>query len=86
MGRSTAEAKAAVSRFDVGEGLNSPARHLLSRRCAGTVKNASAEMVWSHFRALQIFLFTLILMYCTAREVIRAVGAPAVRKMFSGPL
>jgi hypothetical protein len=45
-----------------------------------------AEMVWSHFWALQIFLFTLILMYCTAREVIRAVGAHAVRKMFFGPL
>lgn len=45
-----------------------------------------AEMVWPHFWGLQIFLFTLILMYCTAREVIRAVGADEVRRMFFGPL
>ena len=45
-----------------------------------------AEMVWPHFWAIQIFLFTLILMYCTAREVIRAVGADKVRRMFFGPL
>ena len=45
-----------------------------------------AEIVWPHFWAIQIFLLTLILMYCTAREVIRAVGAGEVRKMFFGPL
>jgi hypothetical protein len=45
-----------------------------------------AEIVWPHFWAIQIFLFTLILMYCTAREVIRAIGADKVRKLFFGPL
>ena len=44
------------------------------------------EIVWPHFWAIQIFLFTLILMYCTAREVIRAIGADKVRKLFFGPL
>ena len=45
-----------------------------------------AEIVWPRFWAIQIFLFTLILMYCAAREVIRAVGAQEVKKMFFGPL
>jgi hypothetical protein len=45
-----------------------------------------AEMVWPHFWALQIFLVVLILMYCTMREVIRALGADKVRQMFFGPL
>ncbi|MFI4932750.1 MAG: hypothetical protein ACHP83_21090 [Burkholderiales bacterium] len=44
------------------------------------------EIVWPHFWAIQIFVFTLILMYCTAREVIRAIGADKVRKLFFGPL
>ena len=60
-----------------------------SRDAGGVVagnQKLLAEMVWPHFWALQIFLFTLILMYCTAREVIRAVGAGEVRRMFFGPL
>jgi hypothetical protein len=44
-----------------------------------------AEMVWPHFWAIQIFLAVLILMYCTIREVIRALGADKVRRMFFGP-
>jgi chromate transport protein ChrA len=43
-----------------------------------------AEIVWPHYWAIQILLFVLILMYCTMREVIRAIGADKVRKMFFG--
>jgi len=45
-----------------------------------------AEIVWPHFWAIQIFLVVLILMYCTMREVIRAIGGDKVRQMFFGPL
>jgi hypothetical protein len=45
-----------------------------------------AEMVWPHFWAIQIFLATLILMYCTMREFVRVIGGDKVRRMFFGPL
>jgi hypothetical protein len=45
-----------------------------------------AEIVWPHFWALQIMLLILILMYCTMRELARAIGAERVRRMFFGPL
>jgi len=44
-----------------------------------------AEIVWPHFWAIQIFLVVLILMYCTMREVIRAIGGDRVRQIFFGP-
>lgn len=43
------------------------------------------QIVWPHFWAIQIFLSVLILMYCTMRELIRAIGADKVREMFFGP-
>ncbi len=43
-----------------------------------------AEMVWSHFWALQIILAVLVLAYCTMRELIRVLGAQRVRQMFFG--
>ena len=45
-----------------------------------------AEMVWAHFWAVQLLLMTLILMYCTATEVIRVVGADKMHRMFFGPM
>jgi len=45
-----------------------------------------AEMVWPHFWATQIFLVTLILMYCTMRELVRVIGAEKMRRLFFGPL
>jgi hypothetical protein len=44
-----------------------------------------AEIVWPHFWAIQILLVLLILMYCTIREVVRAIGVDNVRTMFFGP-
>ena len=45
-----------------------------------------AEIVWPHFWAIQMFLVVVILMYCTMREVVRAIGGDKVRRMFFGPL
>src|SRR5262245_40184661 len=44
-----------------------------------------AEIVWPHFWAVQIILFVLILMYCTARELVRVIGRDTVLRMFFGP-
>lgn len=45
-----------------------------------------AEMIWPHFWAIQILLFVLILMYCTARELVRVIGREKVLRTFFGPL
>ena len=45
-----------------------------------------AQIVWSHFWAVQIILFVLILMYCTGRELVRVIGREKVRRLFFGPL
>jgi hypothetical protein len=38
-----------------------------------------SEIIWPHFWAVQIFLFVLILVYCTLHELRRVIGrAPAV--------
>ena len=43
-----------------------------------------AEMVWSHFWAIQILLVVLILMYCTMHELVRVLGRDKVCEMFFG--
>jgi hypothetical protein len=45
-----------------------------------------AEIVWAHFLAIEIILFVLILIYCTAREVVRVIGRDKVVRMFFGPM
>jgi hypothetical protein len=45
-----------------------------------------AEMIWPHFWAIQILLFVLILMYCTARELVRVIGRDKVKRIFFGPM
>jgi hypothetical protein len=44
-----------------------------------------AEIVWPHFWAIQIVLLVLILMYCTARELVRVIGKDRTRLIFFGP-
>jgi len=41
--------------------------------------------VWPHFWAVQILLFVLILMYCTAHELVRAIGKEKALRLFFGP-
>lgn len=45
-----------------------------------------AEIVWPHFWGIQIFLVVLILIYCTACELVRAIGKDKLRQIFLGPL
>ena len=45
-----------------------------------------AEMVWPHFWAIQIILFVLIVMYCTAHELVRVIGKEKVLRIFFGPM
>jgi hypothetical protein len=45
-----------------------------------------AEIVWPHFWAVQIILFILILVYCTARELARVIGRQKMLRLFFGPL
>jgi len=44
-----------------------------------------AEIVWPHFWATQLLLVVIIFIYCTMRELIRAIGPSKVREMFFGP-
>jgi hypothetical protein len=45
-----------------------------------------AEIVWAHFLAIEIILLLLILMYCTARELVRVIGRDKAVRMFFGPM
>ena len=44
-----------------------------------------AEIVWPHYWAVQIILFILILVYCTARELARVIGRQKMLRLFFGP-
>jgi len=44
-----------------------------------------AQMVWPHFWAVEILLLVLILMYCTARELVRVIGRKKALRLFFGP-
>jgi hypothetical protein len=44
------------------------------------------EIVWPHFWAVQIILFLLILVYCTARELVRVIGRQKMIRLFFGPM
>src|SRR5215470_3769057 len=51
---------------------------------AGNEKLLS-EIVWPHYWAVEIVLFILILVYCTARELARAIGEDKMLRLFFGP-
>ena len=59
-----------------------------SREAGGIVAGSEkqlAEMVWPHFWAVEIVLFLLILVYCTARELGRVIGKEKMLRLFFGP-
>ena len=59
-----------------------------SRHAGGIVagnKKLLAEMVWPHYWAVQIILLILILVYCTARELVRVIGSKKMLRLFFGP-
>jgi hypothetical protein len=45
-----------------------------------------ADIVWPHFWAEEIILFLLILVYCTARELVRIIGKEKMQRLFFGPM
>jgi hypothetical protein len=45
-----------------------------------------ADIVWPHFWAEEIILFLLILVYCTARELVRVIGKEKMQRLFFGPM
>ncbi|HEY7318735.1 MAG TPA: hypothetical protein VIE89_14255 [Candidatus Binatia bacterium] len=60
-----------------------------SRHAGGIVAGSEkqlAEMVWPHFWAVEIVLFLLILVYCTARELARVIGKEKMMRLFFGPM
>jgi hypothetical protein len=59
-----------------------------SRQAGGFVagnQKLLAEMVWPHFWAAQIIVFLLILVYCTAHELVRVIGKEKMVRLFFGP-
>jgi len=43
-----------------------------------------AALNWAHFWLVQLWLAVLFLVYCSARELVRKIGAKTVRAMFLG--
>jgi hypothetical protein len=59
-----------------------------SRQAGGLVagnEKLLAEIVWPHYWAVQLILFILILVYCTARELVRVIGRDKMLRLFFGP-
>jgi len=44
------------------------------------------ELIWPHFWAVQLWMAVLFLLYCTLRELTRALGGKRMRALFLGPL
>jgi hypothetical protein len=44
------------------------------------------HVVWPHFWAVQLWLTVLFLVYCTLRELVRALGRERVMAIFFGPV
>ena len=44
------------------------------------------EIVWPHYCAVEIILFLLIVVYCTARELVRVIGKEKMLRLFFGPM
>ena len=59
-----------------------------SRQAGGVVagnEKLLSEIVWPHYWAVEIVLFILILVYCTARELVRVIGKEKMLRLFLGP-
>ena len=59
-----------------------------SRQAGGLVAGNGkllSEIVWAHYLAVEIVLFILILVYCTARELVRVIGKEKMLRLFFGP-
>jgi hypothetical protein len=52
---------------------------------AGNEKLLS-ELVWPHFWAIEIILCILMLVYCTAHELVHVIGKQRMLQLFFGPM
>src|SRR3954447_7427670 len=60
-----------------------------SRQAGGLVagnEKLLAEIVWPHYWAVQLILFLVILVYCTAHELVRVIGKEKMLRLFFGPM
>jgi hypothetical protein len=60
-----------------------------SRQAGGIIagnEKLLAEIVWPHYWAVEIILFILIAVYCTARELTRVIGKEKMLRLFFGPM
>ena len=56
-----------------------------ARDLAAANRQLLNEIVWPHFWAIQLWLLVLLFVYCAVRELVRALGADKVRRMYFGP-
>jgi len=42
-------------------------------------------VTWTHFLIVQMWLFSLIFLYCLAAELVRVIGRAKVRELLLGP-
>jgi len=59
-----------------------------SRQAGGIIpgnEKMLSEIVWPHYWAVQIILLMLILVYCTAHELVRVIGREKMLRLFFGP-
>jgi hypothetical protein len=54
------------------------------RDMGGAMQELLEKMVWARFWVLQIWAVVLLTTYCTAREVVRAIGPREIRRMIFG--
>src|SRR5262249_16768503 len=47
-------------------------------------RQVATEIVWPHFWAIQLWLIVLLFVYCSLREVVRAIGREKVVEVFFG--
>jgi hypothetical protein len=47
-------------------------------------RHLATEIVWPHFWAVQLWLFVLLFVYCSLREVVSAIGREKVVELFFG--
>jgi hypothetical protein len=55
-----------------------------TRDLAAANRRLLEEIVWPHFWAIQLGLLVLLFVYCAVRELIRAIGADELKRMFFG--
>jgi hypothetical protein len=48
-------------------------------------RQLASEVVWPHFLAIQLWLVVLLFVYCSLRELARAIGRDKIMEMFFGP-